>query len=347
MGGSRGEAQLAVHLSAALTASSSSSHRLSSKYIAHCTYHSHLVPTSWPPACSLLQELLSFLLGPEARDLRPLLLAEVTNGLDLLLRDRLRRAAANVATLTPRLPFLQLPLPLPPPPPVPVPGRGLMPAQQLIDQLAPPLSQPEEVYLRTLVELAAGLLGVQPAELEAPDASLLTKLLLSPNEQVGLMQWEDCMGVLAVRAAGWKCVAELHGPGSRASAHTWWRVQQQHLLRCRLHLDVISASAAREKQHVKSGTAIATLLARQALICCVQVRELQQALGILLGGSSGTDSSTNNGSSGGGGAADPAVVRQMSLQVVDALMGRAAERLGVDVDTLFPMRRSLISALQQ
>jgi hypothetical protein len=32
----------------------------------------------------------------------------------------------------------------------------------------------------------------------------------------------------------------------------------------------------------------------------------------------------------------------MSAQVVDALMSRAAQRLAVDPDTLFPMRRSLL-----
>lgn len=41
------------------------------------------------------------------------------------------------------------------------------------------------MYLQTLLELAASLLGVQPAELAAPDARLLQTLLLSPNEQVG------------------------------------------------------------------------------------------------------------------------------------------------------------------
>lgn len=246
------------------------------------------------------QELLAFLLSPEARDLRPVLLAELTNAADLLLRDRLRRAATAAATLGPR----RLPLPLglggllpalpalSPAllPPVPVPGRGFMAPQQLIDELAPPLNQSEEVYLQvrlaclsclfvpqqpltcplpvrishlslvvlrcfptthspvprgapripaerclrphppsptsacatctlaypaddcgaggcrhhfyhcslqrraplnilvfplqTIVELAAGLLGVQPADLEAPDVRLLQRLLLSPSEQV-------------------------------------------------------------------------------------------------------------------------------------------------------------------
>ena len=38
------------------------------------------------------QEIASFLLSPEARELRPLLVGWVSGGLDLLLRDRLRKA---------------------------------------------------------------------------------------------------------------------------------------------------------------------------------------------------------------------------------------------------------------
>lgn len=108
---------------------------------------------------------MAFLLSPEARDLRPLLIEELTHGLDLLLRDRLRRAAAGTATLLPRLPGLlgallpgagAVPAALAPllaQAPVPVPGRGLLPAQRLVEELAPPLSQSEGVYLQTLVSV--------------------------------------------------------------------------------------------------------------------------------------------------------------------------------------------------
>ncbi|KAL4438462.1 hypothetical protein ABPG77_000110 [Micractinium sp. CCAP 211/92] len=41
---------------------------------------------------------------------------------------------------------------------------------------------------QTIVELAASLLGVQPRDLEAPDARLLSQLLLSPSEQVRELQ---------------------------------------------------------------------------------------------------------------------------------------------------------------
>jgi hypothetical protein len=51
--------------------------------------------------------------------------------------------------------------------------------------------------VQTIVELAASLLGVQPAELEAPDARLLQTLLLSPSEQV-----RDLQEALRVVAGG-------------------------------------------------------------------------------------------------------------------------------------------------
>lgn len=73
-------------------------------------------------------EMLAFVLGPEAKDLRPLLVGWLAGAADLVLRDRSRKAAAALpGLLTPRLPFaalLGLPsLPSPPPPPVFVPGE--------------------------------------------------------------------------------------------------------------------------------------------------------------------------------------------------------------------------------
>jgi hypothetical protein len=80
--------------------------------------------------------------------------------MDLLLRDRLRKAATLAAAqLTPRLPLLgSLPLPAPPLL-LPVPGRGLLPAAEALEALAPPLAPGEQVYLQQLTELAASVLG--------------------------------------------------------------------------------------------------------------------------------------------------------------------------------------------
>ena len=108
-----------------------------------------------------LQDVVGFLLSPEAERLRPLLVQELVTGLDYYTRDRLQRAYNSLPSLAPRLPFLgPLPLPLPLTSlPVFIPGLGLQAVQQLVQRLAPPLMQTEEVYLQSLLEVAAGLLG--------------------------------------------------------------------------------------------------------------------------------------------------------------------------------------------
>jgi hypothetical protein len=58
------------------------------------------------------QDVLRFLLSPEARDLRPLLVQELVAGLDLYMRSRVRAAAARLSR--PRLPLLGVELPAPP-----------------------------------------------------------------------------------------------------------------------------------------------------------------------------------------------------------------------------------------
>ncbi|GIL78183.1 hypothetical protein Vretifemale_7622 [Volvox reticuliferus] len=137
-----------------------------------------------PAEGASVQELATFLLSPEARELRPLLVGWVVGGLDLLLRDRLRKAySLAAASLTPRLPFLGS-LPAPPPPPLYLPGRGLVPMQQAVDLLAPPLEQGEQVYLQQLTELAASVLGVEPALLESPSLQSILQLASSPPDQV-------------------------------------------------------------------------------------------------------------------------------------------------------------------
>ena len=109
----------------------------------------------------VLQDTISFLLSSEARQLRPLLVKELVTGLDYYTRDRLQRAYNSLPSLAPRIPFLgPLPLPPLPSPPVYVPGLGFQPVEQLLQKLAPPLSQTEEVYLQSLLEVTAGLLGM-------------------------------------------------------------------------------------------------------------------------------------------------------------------------------------------
>ena len=128
------------------------------------------------------REVLRFVLSPEAADLRPLLVSWLATGADLLLRDRARKALALAPGLAPRLPLIGA-LPLPPAPPLFVPGRGLVPLDAAVDMLAPPLDAQEGVYLQSLLELAAGVLGVPAAQLDAPDASMLFNLLARPGDQ--------------------------------------------------------------------------------------------------------------------------------------------------------------------
>jgi len=129
-------------------------------------------------------EVVSFLLSDEARELRPLLVSQLTTGCDLLLRDRLRRAYALLPTLAPRLPFVGALLPPPPPPPIFLPGLGLVSADKALELLAPPLNRNEEVYLASLTELIAGLMGVPASDLDTPDITRLLRLATSPSEQV-------------------------------------------------------------------------------------------------------------------------------------------------------------------
>ncbi len=102
-----------------------------------------------------LNETLAFLLSDNASPLRALLVSEVTNASDLVLRQQMRRAAQR----------------LPRPPLLPYPAA-------LVDSLAPPLSIEEDVFLGSLTELGYTLLGLDattstsPSPLPRPDQVL-------------------------------------------------------------------------------------------------------------------------------------------------------------------------------
>lgn len=151
-----------------------------------------------PDDSAPLEDVVRFLLSGSASNLRPLLNAELTYGLDLALRRTSQRIRANAAeALQPRLPFLGIRLPAPPAPPllVPVPtlaasedsgSEGLLglplrlvPIGDALDAALPVLSSSEEVDLQTLTE-AAGVGGVLNALSEGPSAQTIVELLRAP-----------------------------------------------------------------------------------------------------------------------------------------------------------------------
>jgi hypothetical protein len=137
--------------------------------------------TLLPPCLAFpSQDVTSFLLSPEARDLRPLLVEELVNGLDLAARDALRRAYGALPSLAPRLPFIGS-LPTPPPPPLPVPGKGLMPLSDFVAAVAPELDRRDAIYLQAASQLAGAVLGDGATAPRSPFD--LVRLLLSPSDQ--------------------------------------------------------------------------------------------------------------------------------------------------------------------
>ncbi len=81
-----------------------------------------ILTLSYAPPPRPPQEIATFLLSEEARDLRPVLVTWVSGAADLVFRDRVRKALALLPSLAPRIPLLGIPLPAPPPPPVFLPG---------------------------------------------------------------------------------------------------------------------------------------------------------------------------------------------------------------------------------
>ena len=141
------------------------------------------------------QDVVTFLLSPEARDLRPLLVEELVNGLDLWARDALRRAYGSLPALAPRLPFIGS-LPMPPPPPLLVPGLGFVSLKELVDRLGPELDRREEIYLQSATQLAQAALGgvsgsspaldpahAVPSSPSSNPVALVRRFLSPPSEQ--------------------------------------------------------------------------------------------------------------------------------------------------------------------
>lgn len=124
----------------------------------------------------------------DAKELRPILIDEASHGLDLLLRDRVRKSyVLSRASLQPRLPFIGT-LPAPAPPPVPVPGKGMLPLDTFVDTFFPKLTDEQEVLLDTQLELMGAILGADPEEFGKFDLQTIPQLIINPTEQIRELQ---------------------------------------------------------------------------------------------------------------------------------------------------------------
>jgi aarF domain-containing kinase len=135
-----------------------------------------------------LSEVITFLLSPSARNLRPLLNAELAYGLDLALRRTARRVRSTVQDLlVPRIPFIGLRLPAPPVLPllVPVPtnlnddgpsqpGFRVLQVDEVFGAVLPELKTSEDVDLNTFSEaLQTGLFNGNRMPELSPQALLV------------------------------------------------------------------------------------------------------------------------------------------------------------------------------
>lgn len=145
---------------------------------------------SAPEEGAPISEVVQFLLSPQAKNLRLLLNAELTYGLDLALRSSGRRIRSSVRELlVPRVPLLGLRLPQPPVPPllVPVPtgldeeggsqpGLTIMSADEVFDAVLPELNPSQDVDLETFREAVQGVL-FDGQEIPEPSPQVLLAIL--------------------------------------------------------------------------------------------------------------------------------------------------------------------------
>lgn len=130
---------------------------------------------SVPKDSAPVSEVVKFLSSPNASKLRPLLNAELTYGLDLVLRRTARRARSTLRdVLAPRVPLLGFRLPQPPLPPLllPVPrdlektgpeafqnGIDLMSLEEIFEATFPELNTSEDVDFDTFNDAARSILN--------------------------------------------------------------------------------------------------------------------------------------------------------------------------------------------
>ena len=109
------------------------------------------------------KDSVSLFFSPKASGLRRSLKPEFANAADFLLRQAIRRVSTQVEVSAPRLPFM------PKPEDVPVPfftvaedglGLGLKTLREATEQIAPPLTQDEEIYALSMLDLLNEVSGL-------------------------------------------------------------------------------------------------------------------------------------------------------------------------------------------
>jgi len=123
---------------------------------------------------------LKYLLSPESRSLRNLLVDELENVSDLLLRQAMRKVFGALTTNIPRPSFVGSFLPkfetVPGPVLLPTASGQPVPAfktpQEVLEAVAPKLSREEELYALSIVDLAKGTLGDDAGVVISGDAVL-------------------------------------------------------------------------------------------------------------------------------------------------------------------------------
>lgn len=137
-----------------------------------------------------LKDGLHYLLGPKASSLRTLISDEAVTASDLLIRQVARRGFRRLEnTIAPPrfLPFLPNPAEVSTPILLPTadgaPTPAFMPPSTAFNAMVPPLSQEEEVYAISLVDLSKSLLGEDVAKVLSGDAieqpTVFARLLLN------------------------------------------------------------------------------------------------------------------------------------------------------------------------
>jgi len=165
---------------------------------------------SVPKDSAPVSEVVKFLLSPNASKLRPLLNAELTYGLDLVLRRTARRARSTLRdVLAPRVPLLGFRLPQPPLPPLllPVPrdlektgpeafqnGIDLMSLEEIFEATFPELNTSEDVDFDTFNDAARSILN-NGEELPEVSPQALVALLrsMAQGEENAVVELADAL----------------------------------------------------------------------------------------------------------------------------------------------------------